>query len=351
MIEIPFSNGHSYQLKNSWKELTSKEYKAVLEYIVALMNGQITLSQLRLKVLFLLSELKPQLHHNREKADQQAENITRIAHQMNFMLRIEYENTKSFSKLKKEVRDQLTRYLPEELEQTPEVRWAHKAFKALKPDLVFAANLIPVIGRRRHTLNGYTFEVSDNILVTSLTTSQFIDAQTVALEIQETGKESLLNLLVAILYGEPKNSNLWPHDSLRDERPDRKYIYDAQRSSLMAKKLDWLDLETKKAIFINFNAIQSYLITRTKYSILFNAPDSTSSATEKPKHNLGLGSVAHSLIKSGYEDIENSNLVKFFEIMYNELVGNVTTLHRQGITIDKIAEQTGLTISKINQII
>ena len=174
--------------------------------------------------------------------------------------------------------------------------------------------------------------MEDNILTTSLTTSQFINAQMVALEIQETGKESLLNLLVAILYsGKSKH-------------------YSTLEAGQVAKTLGWLDMETKNAIFINFNAIQTFLTTRTKYSILFNAP-APELVEGKPKHNLGLGTVAHSLIKAGYGDIDNSNLVKFFEIMYSDLISNVVSLHKQGNSIDKISEMTGLSISKINQII
>jgi len=279
----------------------------------------------------LLSGEKIRLHPKQEVTDQQAENILRIAHQMNFMLRVEYENAKSFGKLKKEIREKLERYLPEELEETPEMRWAAKSAKTIIPDIVFAKNLIPVIGRRRHIFKGYTFDIDDNILTTSLTTSQFINAQMVALEIQETGKESLINMLVAILYS------------------GKSKYYSTLEAGQVAKTLGWLDMETKNAIFINFNAIQTFLTTRTKYSILFSAPDPAQ--TTKPKHTLGLGTVAHSLIKSGYADIDNSNLVKFFEIMYSDLVNNVVSLHKQGNGIDKIAELTGLTISKINQII
>lgn len=295
------------------------------------MSGDISLSQLRILTFILLSDEKIRLHPKQGISDRRTENILRIAHQMNFMLRIEYENAKSFGKLKKEIREKLERYLPEELEETPEMRWAAKSAKTIIPDIVFAKNLIPVIGRRRHIFSGYTFDMEDNILTTSLTTSQFINAQLVALEIQETGKESLLNLLVAILYsGKSKH-------------------YSTLDAGQVAKTLGWLDMETKNAIFINFNAIQTFLTTRTKYSILFNAPDPENAI--KPKHTLGLGTVAHSLMKSGYTDIDNSNLVKFFEIMYSDLVNNVVSLHKQGHNIDKISELTGLSISKINQII
>ncbi len=330
MITIPFSNGNSYLLKNSWEELTPDQYKTMLIFIMQFMNNEITILQLRIKTFYLLSGEKPRFNRSAEFSDQQAENILRIAQQMTFMIHMEYENKKAFSKIKKDTREKLFRYFPDELEQTPEVRWAAKSHYQAKPDLVFAANLIPTIGRHRHVLKGYTFEVSDKILMTSLTTSQFIDAQTVANEIKETGNESLLNLLVAILY----SGN----------------YYSALQAGQTAKELGSLDLATKKAIYINFNAIQSYLITRTKYSILFNAPVAKP-VEVKPKHNIGLGSVAYSLVKAGYGDIENSNLVKFFEIMYSDLISNVTGLHKQGHPIDKIAEMTGLTISKINQII
>lgn len=330
MIEIPFSNGNTYLLKNRWDELTPDQYKSILSYIAQLMSGDITVQQLRIKTFFLLSGQKPHAYRDRNKSDQQAENVYRIAFQMNFMLRVEYENSKALTKLKKDTRDILTRYLPEELSETPEVRWASKVPKTIKPDLVFAKNLIPYIGRRLTHYKGYTFDVADNIMITSLTTSQFISAQTVALEIQQTGRESLLNLLVAILYC---------------------YTNDPIELALNREKLNWLALETKKAIFINFNAIQTYITTRTKYSILFNDSASASSATENTKHNMGLGSVAHSLIKAGYGDIDNSNLVKFLEIMYSDLVNNVVGLHKQGNNIDKISEMTGLSLSKINQIL
>lgn len=342
MIEIPFSNGNSYKLKNTWEELSADEYKAVLKFIVQHQNEEITLHQLRLQVFFLLSGLRPRLNRNPDKADLQAENITRMAHQMCFMMRVDYENTKSFSNLSKASRGLLEHYLPSELDQTPEVRWADKAVKTIRPDLVFARNLIPTIGRRRHILNGYIFEVKDRILTTSLTTAQFIDAQTICTEIEQSGSESLLNLLVAILY--------MPLLASGSNAPRPPQWYNAQEASQEAKQLDWLDPETKKAIYINFNAIQTYLCTRTKYAILFNAP-ATTETVKKPKHNLGLGSMAYSLMKSGYGDIENSNLVKFFEIMYSDLVTNVMTLHKQGHPIDKIAEMTGLTIFKINQIL
>ena len=326
MITLKFDNGNSHQVKNKWEDLSSFEYLAVLDYIVQYMSGKMSMSELKVSVFFLLTGLRTRLDPDPDKNAQLAENVNRIARELTFMFRITYENQKAFSKLKKDIRDQLSRNLPDDLEQTPEVRWALNAKKEVTIDLVFCKNLIPEIGRRRHVLKGYTFDVDDNILITSLTAAQFIDAQTVAHEIEQTGKENLLNLLAAILYCKK---------------------YDSQEASRMSKEFDWLDIRTKKGIYINFNAIQAYLFTKTKYAILFNEPESK----KKPKHNLGLGVVAHSLIKAGYTDVDNSNLVKFFELMYTELISNVTSLHKKGLSINEISEQTGLSYKKINEIV
>lgn len=325
MLTLPFSNGKTHKIKDQWEELSSNEYLNMLDYIFMFMAGKISLMELRQMTFFLLSGIRIRLSH--KNTDKQSENVYRIAQRMVFMLRVEYENKKAFNKLRKETREKLTRYLPHELDQTSDVRWADKAEKQIVPDLVFAANLIPSIGRRRHILPGYKFQLDDNILTTSLTAAQFIDAQTVAVEIQESGSEKLLNMLVAILYCTK---------------------YDPQQAAAVAKQLDWLDLRTKKAIFINFNAIQSYLYTQTKFSLLFSEPSATS---KKPKFDLGLNLVAHSLVKTGYTDVDNMNLVKFFEIMFTDMVSGVQALHKQNVALDKIAEQTGLSINKINQIL
>ncbi|MBV5334365.1 MAG: hypothetical protein JZU49_00985 [Sulfuricurvum sp.] len=332
MIELPFSNGKTHQIKNSWDELSPEQYMDVIDAIAMLLSQSITILQFRVKLFEILSGVKVLIDKKSFKSDLPAENIYRITRYLTFPIRIEYENAKSFSSLKKDIREKLLRFLPEELDSTPEVRWAEKNKKAITPDLAFPCNLIPQVGRRRHVYKGYSFNLTDGILQTSLTTAQFIDAQTVSKGIQEAGSETLLNLLTAILYS--GNS------------------YSALQAGATARSFDSIPIRVKKAIFINFNAIQEYLYTRTKYAILFNAPSPERAAVEgKPKHNLGLGVAVHSLIKSGYADIENSNLLKFFDIMYSDLISNVTSLHKQGKTVDEISELTGITLSKINQII
>jgi len=327
MIKLEFNNGHKFLLKNRWEELSGKEYLTILDYLSKCLSGKNSIPKLRVMILFLLTGLNGRLHKDSEKADRQSLNIYKISQQLTFMLRIEYKSKKSFNSLNRDIKNKLERYLPEELDVTPITRWATKSQKTIIPDLVFAANLLPEIKVGRKLLKGYTFTLNDRILSTSLTTSQFITAQTVSKEVSEKGDEYSLNILVAILYSSP---------------------YDSLSVMNLAKRISHLEMQTKKAIYFNFNAIQAFLSTKTKYSILFGEPDPKK---KKPKIDLGLESVALSLIKTGYSNIEESNLIHFFEIMYSELIQNVTNLHHQGIAIDKISEQTGLTLKTINQIL
>jgi len=301
----------------------------VIDAITLLLSQNMSILHFRVRLFEIVSDIKVLIDKKNSKSDLPAENVYRITRLLTFPIRISYKNAKSFSSLKKDIREKLLRFLPEELDDTPEVRWAAKNKKTIVPDLAFPCNLIPQVGRRRHVHKGYTFSLSDGILQTSLTTAQFIDAQTVSKGIQESGSETLLNLLTAILYS--GNS------------------YSALQAGALAKSFESIPMRVKKAIFINFNAIQEYLYTQTKYAILFNTPSQPEAPA--PKHQLGLTVAVHSLIKSGYGDIENSNLLKFFDIMYSDLIGNVTGLHKQGKTVDEISELTGLTLSKINQII
>ena len=94
MIEIPFSNGHSYQLKNSWEELTTKQYIALLDLIVLFMAGELSLRHFRLKLFALISGVSLRLHPDHKKTDQQCENIWRIAQQLTFPLQVKYKNEK-----------------------------------------------------------------------------------------------------------------------------------------------------------------------------------------------------------------------------------------------------------------
>lgn len=328
MLKLSFNN-NKYEVANKWEELSQKQFLQILELLTDYLGGKFSLFQFRIVTVLIVLGLKPRRIRKTEQEQLQSENVYRISQHLPFILRIEYSANKSFAGLKKEVREKLNYLLPEELDQTlPEVRWALKAKKQIVPNFVFAANLVPEIKLRRRKLLGYTFKLDGKILTTSLTAAQYIEAQTAYNEYIDSGDTNMLNLLVGILYcpGE----------------------YTSEKAIETSKTLHKLTHETANAVFINFQAIQQFLTSRTKYNLLFSAKSTRSkSKAAQP----GLEAVVFSLIKSGVHNPEEMNLVKFFELMYNDLISNIQALHKQEIPLDKIAEQTGLTIAKINQIL
>lgn len=328
MLKLTF-NKNKYEVADKWSELSKQQFLQLLDLITDFFTGKFSVFEFRIMTVLIVTGLKPRRIRKTEKEMLRSENIYRISKNLPFPLRIEYKNNKSIDRMKTTMREQLSRFLPEELDQTlPEVRWATKAKKQIVPDFVFAANLIPQFKCRRKTLTGYKFNLDGRILTASLTAAQYIEAQTAYNQYVEYGEKNMLQLLVAILYCPGK--------------------YSGETAMALSKTLHNVDHKLLDAIFINFQAIQHFLTTRTKYNLLFSAKNSKRKAGSSQP---GLESVVFSLIKSGVQNAEEMNLIKFFELMYNDIVSNVTQLHQQNIPVDKIAEQTGLPISKINQIL
>jgi hypothetical protein len=326
MLQIKLS-GNPYEIPNKWEELTQAQFIKVLDALADFNRGEKTLNELRQLTFLICSGLSPRIYGSNRKNEQKAENIIMIGHHMTFMLRFGYEKQKTFARLKKADKELLFRYHPFELEDSQAVRWAKRNKFTPVADMVFCKNMVPHIGRRRHKINGYQFNLTNGIFTSTLTASQFIDAQTVAARYIETADPALLNMLVAILY--PK----------RD--------YTSITAVKESEQLTWLDFEIKKAIFLNFQGIQEFLFTRTKYNLVFN-PDKSS---KTPTHKIGFEAVAYSLTRAGFGNVDEMNIVKFLDVLYTELVSTVQGLHQQKIPIDEISKRTNLTLARINEII
>lgn len=331
MIDLHF-NENTYQIPGSWEELTPNQYLEIIPYLMQVMNTEISVQQCRVLAALVLMGLKPRRFRSKMHETYFNENTYRISLELSFLFRIEYENNKAFSKLNKEIREKLYRYIPSELDESiPEVRWASKQKFQVIPDLVFAKNLMPTIGRGRHQLKGYVFELDGKLLSSSLTFIQFVDAQFLSGQYLENGNESTLRKLVTTLYCPGK------------------YNQDQAQNVQLSK----VDFPQMMAILFNFNAVQAFLYTRTKYRLLFDDSDAPQPETGKRKKQSGSGLIGmgYQLTKLGYADVENKSVIRAFDQMYNEVVTNVQILHQQEIPLDKISEATGLSIRKINQIL
>lgn len=332
MIDLNFNN-NTYPMHNTWEELSPNEFKQIIPYMVLVMNEQMSVQECRVMSAFVLTGLEPRRFADAKIQDRFNENIFRISQAVDFLFRIEYENKKAFNRLKKDVKAVLYRFLPEELDEKiiPEVIWARKQKYKVEPDLVFAKNIIPEIRKKGKKLKGYSFELNDEILDCSLSFIQMVNAQDLSNQYFKKPNETILNRIIATLYYPGK-------------------YYADQVQTVQIPNIDAL---TKQAILFNFNAILTFLYTRTKYSILFNDSDTKKPTKNRNNKQKGIGLIGFnfSLMKMGYGDHENSPALKVFDMMYNELSSNVQGLFDEGKKIDEIAKITKLSITKINKIL
>lgn len=192
-----------------------------------------------------------------------------------------------------------------------------------KPELIFPAQLIPEVKIGNKKYNGYTVRTHFDTLTCSLTAAQFIDAHSVI-----KAGSSKLALLASILYFD-KN-------------------YNSEVAHALAEQFSQLDQLTLQAIAVNFQALVSFLFTRTPFSILAES-DKTSSS----EISTGLSETMYNLCTDGYgtvADVKQIPLIEFLTILRKKLIDAVTAMHAGKMNIVEIMDKTGLhsrTIKKI----
>ena len=317
---------NKYKYPNQWEELTPEQYLMLMNILLEFMRGNISAQQVRLAFFCSIAKIDPRtvLKRNREQFN---ENLFRITRTLNFMFRYQYPDG-ALDHISSELRETLHKTLPNDvLNETPELKYVKKLKRETLPDFVFAKNLLPTIqiGKKKHP--GYIFELHGEIIHTTLTAEQYVDANMLYGKYIDTRDEQYLDLLVAALY-RPKGS-----DSIEFAKTTKKASY-----------------ITKQAVFVCFQAIQTFLATKTKYSMLWNRKPSS----EAEKFSLGLADSIYSLSSSGYgslSEVENLTIIAFFDLMIKNIIDSVKTLQDIGLKKSEISEKTGLSIYQINQII
>lgn len=186
-------------------------------------------------------------------------------------------------------------------------------------DITFAAQLIPKVGKQ----NGYTVRTDFDTLTCSLTASQFIDAQ----EIIKGGVDKL-PLLASILYCPSP--------------------YKSEKAHSLARNFRNVNLLTLQAIAVNFQALVSFLFTRTHFSILSQGTSSSSEIT------TGLTETMYNLSTDGYgniEEIKQMKLIEFLTILRKKLIDSIQAMHAAKMDIAQIAIKSGLHSTIIKKII
>jgi len=180
-----------------------------------------------------------------------------------------------------------------------------------KVNACFLAQLVPKFGRYK----GYEINTSMDMLTCSLTAIQLIEAQA-ALK----GGVKKLPLLAAILYCPAPYSSEKAHDL-------------TGRFTKDPVKL--------QAVALNFQALVTYLFTKTHFSIL----SSGSGSGHIPEIATGMIETLYNLSADGMGDVqtvEQMPVIKFLTILRKKLIESVKAMHDAGMDIVKISEKTKL---------
>lgn len=330
MFEFYLKKKH--YIPDQWEELNPDQYISLVDALLKYRRGEFDYMGAKVYIVLNLLGLKPRRMRDKEKEQRMDENIYHLSRHINFFFRIEYQNKKTFKSFSDENKQLLKRMLPEDIESNdPELRVARKMNKWYEVDAVFATNLLPEIkiGRRRY--QGYIIDYTDGIATTTLTAAQFADAQTVFNQISEKPTSDLLSLLVAILY--------------QDDN------YNERKARELAPVFNKLPHVVKQAVFLNFSAIQEFIVTKTKYSILFSRPKKKKASK---KYDIGLNESIYQLSKAGYgpkKQMEKTTLFEFFDIMIKELQDAVNAMHEMEKDVNEIADKTNLTITQVKELL
>jgi hypothetical protein len=192
-----------------------------------------------------------------------------------------------------------------------------------KVNISFLAQLIPVLKANSNIYQGYEVNTSFDTLTCSLTASQFIDAQEVL-----KAKADKLPLLAAILYCPAPYSGAKAHELATD------FV-----------NINPLVLH---AIALNFQALVTYLFTRTHFSLLASGKKND----PIPEIATGLSETLYNLSSDGLGDIEKLKqmpLIEFLTILRKKLIESVKAMHEAKIDLVEIVDKTGLSTKLIKK--
>ena len=320
MLTIYFGQ-HSYQIQDQWEDLTPDQFIHLVDLLTSFTNGDLTTDMVRTLFFLKVAGIKPRRIRSKEKEELYSENVFRISRRLNFMFRVVYENEKAIQSMNPEVRHELLRWLPEEIEgDIPELRIARKLKKHIEIDCIFAKNLVPEIRMRRAIYPGFRMNRIGEVLNTDLPAGDFIDATTLHDQYMKSGSEEILNQMVSLLYKLPEGV----------------------AASIPAG--------TRAAILFNFRAILLFLTHQTQYGILWKA----GKTNQDEKISIGFVDSLYSLAKAGYGDttrLKTISVVEFLDLLLKEVIDTVKTLKDAKMDLTKIAEVTKLSLNQIQSIL
>lgn len=192
-------------------------------------------------------------------------------------------------------------------------------------DLCFCRQQLPLIFIDKKAYYGYDINTDFQSLTCSLTALQYIEAR----QLLEMGEESL-PLLAAVLYF-------------------GKGQYSSEKAQKLALQFRKLPANTLRAIALNFTAVNNFLFSKTEFSLLTKfLPQKGNSITTDATDAL------YDLSKDGLgnaNQVEKMNVLTYLRILRKKTIEGVKSLKASGMEMAKIADEVGLPIEVVKQII
>lgn len=192
-------------------------------------------------------------------------------------------------------------------------------------DLCFCRQQLPLIFIDKKAYYGYDINTDFQSLTCSLTALQYIEAR----QLLEMGEESL-PLLAAVLYF-------------------GKGQYSSEKAQKLALQFRKLPANTLRAIALNFTAVNNFLFSKTEFSLLTKfLPQKGSCITTDATDAL------YDLSKDGLgnaNQVEKMNVLTYLRILRKKTIEGVKSLKASGMEMAKIADEVGLPLEIVKQII
>jgi hypothetical protein len=322
MKTIDFTlKGKKYSIPNTWEGLPPKLYEQLFVNCLKMSEGELSPDMVR--ILYICDALE--LRYHKIKDNDAMSNIIMLSEKVTFPFCIHYKDEKDFwDVLPATLQVKARHQHPSEL---PDSSWKQLLLKK-EPRFtlqdVFCAQLTPYISLQGEMFQGYKVNTNYHTLTCSLTALQFIEAREVL-----SSNEEMLPLLAAILYAPLPYHSEYAHE--------------------LADKFAALPVSTLLAISFNFRSLVNYIFTRTHFDLL------TKCATEE-KHTITTGALESLYNLSGdglgnIEQIEQMNVISYLTLLRKKTIDAVKSLSSADMKRADIANETGLPLNIINQII
>lgn len=313
--------GQIYRIPNAWEALSGYQFSGLIRDISRMATGEIPVAVVKVNHVCRVMDWEPA----KVKDEQSYQNLAWLAEQVTFPFVIVYPNNdEALDGLDPATHKLCKRIPPRQLTGVTIAKYLSRLDYKYAVDSCFCKQMRSDVTIDDEVYLSYKIDTSFGHLTCSLTALQFIEARNLI-----NGSLDQLPLLAAILY-----------------YPDR---YSSDGAHELANTFKLLPDETLQEIAFNFQAFVNYLFTRTEFKLLTEPRGIKVSAI-----STGALESLYNLSSDGYgnvDTIEHLNIIQYLSILRKKLIDTVRSLNAAKMDKAKIAEETGLPITTINNIL